>query len=80
MERHVMTAPDLNLLITLDVLLREGSVARANAIKALGTGRGGKAKEEELKGASLAVYAGKRARKGKAVDAFQKVSRLQALQ
>ena len=24
-----MTAPDLNLLITLDVLLREGSVARA---------------------------------------------------
>lgn len=29
MERHVMTAPDLNLLITLDVLLREGSVARA---------------------------------------------------
>src|SRR4051812_10750852 len=29
MERHVMTAPDLNLLLTLDVLLREGSVARA---------------------------------------------------
>jgi DNA-binding transcriptional LysR family regulator len=29
MERHVMSAPDLNLLITLDVLLREGSVARA---------------------------------------------------
>jgi DNA-binding transcriptional LysR family regulator len=24
-----MSAPDLNLLITLDVLLREGSVARA---------------------------------------------------
>jgi DNA-binding transcriptional LysR family regulator len=29
MERHVMSTPDLNLLITLDVLLREGSVARA---------------------------------------------------
>ncbi|MBA5979457.1 LysR family transcriptional regulator, partial [Pseudomonas sp. MD195_PC81_125] len=27
-----MSAPDLNLLITLDVLLREGSVARAAQI------------------------------------------------
>jgi topoisomerase-4 subunit A len=51
----------------------------ANAIKALGTGRGGKAKEEELKGASLAVYAGKRARKGKPLDAGMKPHRVLVL-
>jgi len=50
----------------------------ANAIKVLGLGRGGKAKEEELKGASLAVYAGKRARKGKLVDAGMKPHRVLA--
>ncbi len=50
----------------------------ANAIKALGTGRGGKAKEEELKGAALAVYAGKRARKGKLLDAGMKPHRVLA--
>jgi len=50
----------------------------ANAIKVLGTGRGGKAKEEELKGASLAVYAGKRARKGKVLDAGMKPHRVLA--
>lgn len=50
----------------------------ANAIKALGTGRGDKAKEEELKGASLAVYAGKRARKGKLLDAGMKPHRVLA--
>jgi topoisomerase-4 subunit A len=48
----------------------------ANAIKVLGTGRGGKAKEEELKGASLGVYAGKRARKGKLLDAGMKPHRV----
>ncbi|MCH7345797.1 DNA topoisomerase IV subunit A [Pelomonas sp. CA6] len=41
-----------------------------------GSGRGGKAKEELLKGAALASYAGKRARKGKAVEGLQKVLRL----
>jgi len=50
----------------------------ASAIKVLGTGRGGKAKEEDLKGASLAVYAGKRARKGKLVDAGMKPHRVLA--
>ncbi|MBX3622453.1 MAG: DNA topoisomerase IV subunit A [Rhizobacter sp.] len=50
----------------------------ASAIKVLGTGRGGKAKEEELKGASLAVYAGKRARKGKPLDAGMKPHRVLA--
>lgn len=48
----------------------------ANAIKVMGTGRGGKAKEEELKGASLGVYAGKRARKGKLLDAGMKPHRV----
>ncbi len=41
-----------------------------------GSGRGGKAKEEVLKGAALSAHAGKRARKGKAVDGLQKVMRV----
>ncbi len=48
----------------------------ANAVKVLGTGRGGKAKEEDLKGAALASHAGKRARKGKAIDAAIKGQRV----
>ena len=51
----------------------------AHGVKVLGTGRGGKAKEEELKGASLAVYAGKRARKGKTLDAGMKPHRVLSL-
>jgi topoisomerase-4 subunit A len=51
----------------------------ANEVKVLGTGRGGKAKEDELKGAALAVYAGKRARKGKPLDAGMKPYRVLAL-
>lgn len=51
----------------------------ANGVKVLGTGRGGKAKEEELKGASLAGYAGKRARKGKTLDAGMKPYRVLSL-
>ncbi|MGM9479811.1 DNA topoisomerase IV subunit A [Roseateles sp. NT4] len=41
-----------------------------------GSGRGGKPREELLKNQSLAAHAGKRARKGKAVDGLQKVARL----
>ncbi|HZE90559.1 MAG TPA: DNA gyrase subunit A, partial [Rhizobacter sp.] len=48
----------------------------AAALKVRGTGRGGKAKEEDLKGASLAVYLGKRARKGKLVNAGIKPTRV----
>jgi len=48
----------------------------ANAVKVLGTGRGGKPREEELKGATLASHAGKRARKGKAIDAAIKGQRV----
>lgn len=51
----------------------------ASAVKVLGTGRGGKAKEDELKGAALAVYAGKRARKGKLLDAGMKPYRVLTL-
>ena len=51
----------------------------ANAVKVLGTGRGGKAKEEDLKGATLASHAGKRARKGKTIDAAIKGQRVIAL-
>jgi topoisomerase-4 subunit A len=41
-----------------------------------GTGRGAKPRDELLKNQSLAAHAGKRARKGKAVDGLQKVVRL----
>ena len=34
-------------------------------------GRGGKAKEEQLKGAALAAHAGKRARKGRKLEAIK---------
>jgi len=51
----------------------------ASAVKVLGTGRGGKPKEEDLKGATLASHAGKRARKGKAIDAAIKGQRVIAL-
>jgi topoisomerase IV subunit A len=39
----------------------------AGTLRVLGSGRGGKAKEELLKGVALADHVGKRARKGKAV-------------
>ncbi len=52
--------------------------AFTQSLLVLGTGRGAKPKEELLKGVGLASYAGKRARKGKAVEAFQKVLRVLA--
>ena len=45
----------------------------------IGAGRGGKAKEEDVRNSAYEAHVGKRARKGKAVDAFQKVMRVQAL-
>ena len=48
--------------------------AFTNALRLLGSGRGGKPKDEILKGAALEGYAGKRARKGKLV-AGMKVQR-----
>jgi topoisomerase-4 subunit A len=48
----------------------------AAALKVLGSGRGGKPRDEELKAAALAAYAGKRARKGRKVEGLQKVLRV----
>ncbi len=52
--------------------------AFTQTLQVLGSGRGGKPKEELLKGAGLAGYAGKRARKGKPVEGLQKVARVLA--
>jgi topoisomerase-4 subunit A len=55
------------------------SVATVHAgVKVLGQGRGGKPKEEELKGNALAGHVGKRARKGKKVEGFPKAMRVVA--
>ena len=51
----------------------------AQALRVQGNGRGGKPKEEALKGANLASFAGKRARKGREIDAFPKALKLLAL-
>ena len=50
----------------------------ADALKVLGLGRGQKAKEEVFKWSALADHIGKRARKGRAVAAFQKVLKVVA--
>jgi topoisomerase-4 subunit A len=47
-------------------------------LQVLGTGRGGKAKEDMLRDAALAAYQGKRARKGKALDLSMKAMRVLA--
>lgn len=49
-----------------------------HALQVHGSGRGGKPKEELLKGAALAAHAGPRGRKGKAVDLGLKPSRVDA--
>ncbi|MET0382179.1 MAG: DNA topoisomerase IV subunit A [Burkholderiaceae bacterium] len=69
-------------LTLMDVDARDPLVsvaACAAGVKVLGTGRGGKSKEEELRGAALAAHAGRRARKGKAIDAAIKAQRVVAL-
>jgi topoisomerase-4 subunit A len=55
------------------------AVTFAQTLRVLGSGRGGKAKEEDLKTAGLAHHLGKRARKGRVVDSLQKVLRVVAL-
>jgi len=52
--------------------------AFSTVLQILGSGRGGKPKEELIKGAALAAYAGKRARKGRPVEGMQKVLRVLA--
>jgi topoisomerase-4 subunit A len=51
----------------------------AQSLRVIGTGRGAKPKEEDLKGAALAGYQGKRARKGKAIEGSMKAQRVVAL-
>ncbi len=43
----------------------------AETLRVQGSGRGGKPREELLRGAALALHAGKRARKGRAVQGFR---------
>jgi topoisomerase IV subunit A len=50
----------------------------AAVLRVTGSGRGGKPKEEDLKGAALAAHEGKRARKGRKIDAFVKPMRVLA--
>ena len=52
------------------------SVSFSQALRVLGSGRGGKAKEEDIKAAMLKVHTAKRARKGRAVEGLMKVLRL----
>jgi topoisomerase-4 subunit A len=48
----------------------------ADSLQVLGQGRGGKPKDELLRGAALAGHTGKRARKGKKIEGFVKPMRL----
>ena len=50
----------------------------AGSLKVLGSGRGAKPREDLLRGAALAEYSGRRARKGRKVEGFVKVLRLLA--
>jgi len=45
-------------------------------VRVIGSGRGGKAKDEDVRNSAFAAHIGKRARKGKAVDGMQKVVRV----
>ncbi len=50
--------------------------AFADSLRVLGSGRGGKPKDEVLKGAALEAHRGKRARKGRKIDGFVKPQRV----
>jgi len=65
-------------LIDLDASDALVSVAAfgSGGVQVLGTGRGGKARDELLKGAALAPYHGKRARKGRAQDVLLRALRV----
>jgi topoisomerase-4 subunit A len=66
-------------LIDLDAKDALVSVAAfADALRILGTGRGGKAREEVLRAAGLEPHVGRRARKGRRQDAIPKAMRVVA--
>ena len=48
-------------------------------LRVLGTGRGGKAREEVVRGSALANYAGRRARKGRLQDVLPKATGVEAV-
>jgi topoisomerase IV subunit A len=59
-------------LMDVDATTPLASVATfAAALKVHGSGRGGKAKEDDLKGAALAAHVGRRARKGRVVEGMK---------
>ncbi|WP_119291070.1 DNA topoisomerase IV subunit A [Azohydromonas sediminis] len=51
----------------------------ADRLAVFGSGRGGKAKDEVLRGNALEAHVGRRARKGRKVEGFVKVARLAAV-
>jgi topoisomerase-4 subunit A len=57
-----------------DPLISVASVA--SGVRVIGQGRGAKPREEDVRNSAYLAHIGKRARKGKAVDAFQKVLRV----
>jgi topoisomerase IV subunit A len=66
-------------LTLIDLEAKDALVSVAafgTALQLLGTGRGGKPKDEVLKGAGLAAHVGKRARKGRAQELMQKAMRV----
>jgi topoisomerase-4 subunit A len=64
-------------LMDVDAKVPLVSVASfADVLHVSGSGRGGKAKEEHLKGGALAAHEGKRARKGRRIDGFVKPMRV----
>ena len=56
--------------------LRQALAIDASGVLMIGTGRGGKPREEKLAGGALEPHLGKRARKGRAPDSTIKVSEL----
>jgi topoisomerase IV subunit A len=66
------------ILMALDPkeTLRQALAIDARGLVLIGTGRGGKARDEKLAGAALEAHAGKRARKGRAPDSTIKVTEL----
>jgi topoisomerase IV subunit A len=66
-------------LTLMDVDAKSPLVSAASfgaALRVVGSGRGGKAKDEDLKGVALSAHLGKRARKGRKVEGLVKVARV----
>ncbi len=69
------------ILIALDPkeTLRQALAIDKKGVLLIGTGRGGKARDEKLAGAALEAHVGKRARKGRAPESTIKVTELRPL-